>query len=286
MLTTHLNNSETLLLCQAQIPSIGGHSLHLGTPREVFVREFLESHLPSDLAIGSGEIIDRDSTPAASRHQHDVVLYRRSFPRIYLGGSITAFLNESVVATIEIKSTLDECGVNQVVGAGLGIRSLVRSTTGLTRPIATFVMAYAGPAQMSTVFGWIRNAYNSRHLSDPHFVPLTMPRHLIDSAALNGVFVLGKGACLFENDIGYLHGGQYYNGDPDSAWSISDCDRGSLALFFAVLLGLVTSSQPSQLNPWPYFASHTLPPVAFERIDTPEPGDSLTTPTANPDTPH
>lgn len=267
MLTTHLNDTETLLLCQAEIPAIGGHSLHLGTPREVFVKEFLETHLPADLAIGSGEIIDRNSGPSASRNQHDIVLYRRNFPRIYLGGGITAFLNESVVATIEVKSRLTRGGVNQVVGAGVATKSLIRSTSGLTRPIATFIVAYAGPAHMSTVFNWIRNAYTSRHLSDPHFVPETMPRHMIDSAALNGVFVLGRGACLFENDIGYLHGGHYFNADPDSAWSITNYERGSLALFFAVLLGLVASSQHTQFDPWPYFAYHPMPTVTFERID-------------------
>src|SRR5208282_287716 len=96
-------------------------------------------------------------------------LYRRNYPRIYLGGGITAFLNESVVATIEVKSTLDQSGVDQVVGAGLATKSLVRSTTGLTRPIANFIVAYAGPAQMSTVFNWIRNAYSARQLSDPLF---------------------------------------------------------------------------------------------------------------------
>lgn len=282
MLTTHLNNSETLLLCQRQIPAIGGHSLHLGTPREVFVREFLESHLPSDVAIGSGEIIDCSSAPGVSRHQHDIVLYRRNYPRIYLGGGITAFLNESVVATIEVKSTLDQDGVDQVVGAGLATKSLVRSTTGLARPIANFIVAYAGPAQMSTVFNWIRNAYSARQLSDPLFATQAMPRRMIDSAALNGVFVLGKGACLFENDIGYLHDGLYYNADPNLAWSISDCERGSLALFFAVLLGLASSSQSPELNPWPYFGSHTLPPVTFERIDAQEPdSDSATTPDDN-----
>src|SRR3982074_2102242 len=37
MLVTHLNNREQLLLNQTAIPAIGGHSLHLGIPREAFV---------------------------------------------------------------------------------------------------------------------------------------------------------------------------------------------------------------------------------------------------------
>lgn len=268
MLATHLNNCETLLLCQRDIPAIGGHSLHLGTPREAFVKEFLGDHLPTDLMIGSGEIIDRNSLPGAQRHQHDIVLYRRNFPQIYLGGGISAFLNESVVATIEVKSTLDADGIDQSVGAARAVKLLSPSHIGLVRPIANYVIAYAGPAQMSTAYGWIRNAYTARQLSDPHFVPAFGPRNMVSSSALDGVFILGKGACLFENNVGYLHGAEYYNSDPAMAWSISSCDRGSLALFFAALLGLV--AQP-HLNPWPYFSSHAQPPVTFDRIDTPLP---------------
>lgn len=263
MLTTHLNNTESLLLFQRDIPAIGGHSLHVGSPREAFVREFLENHLPSDLAIGTGEIIDSKSVPADPRNQHDIVLYRRNYPRIHPGGGISAFLNESVVATIEVKSTLDPSGVDQGIKAGVATKSLVRSTNGKLRPISSFIVAYAGPAKMSTVFGWIEHAYMSNGLSDPQFVPEICPRNMVDSAALNGVFVLGKGACLFENDIGYLRGEHYYNADPNAAWSISDCERGSLALFFAVLLGLGLSPQ---LDPWPYFATHPIPPVTFDRI--------------------
>jgi hypothetical protein len=268
VLITHLNNREGLLLHQTTIPAIGGHSLHLGIPREAFVQDFLEDHLPSDLAIGSGEIIDRNSAPGAPRNQHDIVIYRNNFPRIYLGGGISAFLNEAVVATIEVKSTLDQDGVNQSVGAARAVKQLSPSRQGVFRPIASYVVAYAGPANMSTAFGWIRNAYADLALSDPQFEPAFGPRNLISSPALDGIFILGKGSCLFENNVGYLSGAGYYNNDPNMAWSVSSCEVGSLALFFAALLGLVSSDD---LIPWPYFAAHPMPNPTFHRIDTPAP---------------
>jgi hypothetical protein len=234
MLVAHLNSLEHLLLHQTSIPAIGGHSLHLGIPREAFVKDFLEDHLPSDLAIGSGEIIDLNSVPGAPRHQHDIILYRRNFPRIYLGGGISAFLNEAVVATVEVKSTLDQDGITQSVNAARAVKDLSPSRQGVFRPIANYVVAYAGPANMSTAFDWIRNAYAARQLADPQFAPARGPRNMIPSPALDGVFILGKGACLFENGIGYLQGGAYYNNDPNMAWSVSTCQVGSLALFFAV----------------------------------------------------
>jgi hypothetical protein len=265
MLITHLYNGENLLLHQTTIPTIGGHSLHLGIPREAFVRDFLEDHLPSDLAIGTGEIIDHHSVPGASRHQHDIVIYRKNFPRIYLGGGVSAFLNEAVVATIEVKSTLDQDGVNQSVSAARAVKELTPSRLGSVRPIANYVVAYAGPVNMSTAFGWIRNAYADGSLFDPQFEPAYQPRHMIPSSALDGVFVLGRGSCLFENNVGYLSGGGYHNNDPNMAWSVVDCNRGSLALFFAVLLGLVSR---------PYFASQPWPNPAFHRIDMPAPTPS------------
>jgi hypothetical protein len=55
ILQAHLDNSESYLLAISKVPSIAGHSLHKGSPREAFIKEFLEEHLPSDLAIGNGE---------------------------------------------------------------------------------------------------------------------------------------------------------------------------------------------------------------------------------------
>jgi hypothetical protein len=49
---------EDALIAISRIPANSGHSLHKGTPREAFIREFLESHLPENVAIGTGEIID------------------------------------------------------------------------------------------------------------------------------------------------------------------------------------------------------------------------------------
>jgi hypothetical protein len=108
VLEAHMANVERTLVAQSGIQSVAGHSLHKGTPREIFIREFLQNHLPANLAIGTGEIIDSESIPGAPRNQFDIVVYRRSFPKLHLGGGIDAFLIESVVATIEVKSTLTE----------------------------------------------------------------------------------------------------------------------------------------------------------------------------------
>jgi hypothetical protein len=157
--------------------------------------------------------------------------------------------------------------VDQAVAAAAEAKELEPSTTGgLRRGIGNYIVAYRGAANMATVFGWIRNAYAARNLSDPHFSPVG-ERKWTNSPALNGVFVLGRGFCLFENDVGYLQNTAFYE-HQTATWSIGDCSRGSLALFFAALLGLTAKNAPAELNPWPYFNSLQPASVTFDRIDS------------------
>lgn len=82
MLKTHMEAIEKSLITTSKIPASSGHSLHKGTPREAFIKEYLESHLPSNVAIGTGEIIDANSKPGDKRNQYDIVIYKRSYPKL------------------------------------------------------------------------------------------------------------------------------------------------------------------------------------------------------------
>jgi hypothetical protein len=108
MLRAHLDAVERHLLQISQIPANAGHNLHRGTPREAFIKEFSTGHLSAKLAVGSGEIIDATSLPREQRNQFDIVIFKADYPRINLGGNLHAFLAESVVATIEVKSLLTQ----------------------------------------------------------------------------------------------------------------------------------------------------------------------------------
>jgi hypothetical protein len=115
MLKSHMDAVENSLVHISQIPANAGHSLHKGTPREAFIKEFLEGHLSSNVAIGTGEIIDSNSPPRAQRNQYDIVIYKTNYPKLDFGGGISGFLIESVVATIEVKSLLDQLAlINQL----------------------------------------------------------------------------------------------------------------------------------------------------------------------------
>jgi len=129
MLKAHMDARENALVAISKIPANTGHSLHKGTPREAFIREFLTSHLPESVAIGSGEIIDASSVPRAKRNQFDIVIYKKNYPKLDFGGGIGGFLIESVVATVEVKSTITEQELEPAVLAARNAKSLVPNVT-------------------------------------------------------------------------------------------------------------------------------------------------------------
>ena|SRR5437773_6319177 len=160
MLKTHFDVVERSLLATGQIAAAAGHPLHKGIPREAFVRDFLALHLAENVGIGTGEVIDSQSLPNQPRNQLDLVLYKKQFPKLNFGGGVNAFLAESVFATIEVKSTLDKEALRQAIKSGRNLKTLARHVhsfmnVGYEPPsILTYVVAYAGPASMNTVYEW------------------------------------------------------------------------------------------------------------------------------------
>jgi hypothetical protein len=79
-----------------------------GEVREFFVREFLAQHLPGDLAVGTGHVLGEQD----ASQQIDVLVFRKSGLALPMG-NVTMVLSESLVACMEVKSTLtksDFCG--------------------------------------------------------------------------------------------------------------------------------------------------------------------------------
>lgn len=116
--------------------------MHKGSARETFVREFLSDHLPTSYGIGTGEIVDCKSKASEPRNQHDLVVYEHDFPRIYLGGGINAYLRESVIATIEVKPTLEKDELNSAAEAAMKLKRLLPTGSLPMVPIATYVVAF------------------------------------------------------------------------------------------------------------------------------------------------
>lgn len=205
MLMAHFAAVEAQLLSTSRVPANAGHTLHRGTPREAFIRQFLSGHLSARAAVGTGEIIDANSRPREPRSQFDIVIYKNDYPRIDLGGGVNAFLAESVIAIIEVKSLLTKeeltSAVTNAARAKRLQRLLVTSfTSGYVPPgILSYVVAYDGPAHIETVFRWLVEIEQEQGLNTANLPPTGDLRAGVLSQSLEGVFILGKGSIIFDN---------------------------------------------------------------------------------------
>lgn len=181
-LKSHLDLIERTLLCRSSVAASSGHSIHKGTLRENFIKEFVSGHIGEDMGVSSGEIFDSERVIGDSANQIDVIIYSRDFPKIRIvSEDINAFMCESVHATIEVKSTLDQAELDSTykVAARIGNlnNELFKERNWRTW---SYLVAYDSTAKLPTVANWLVRAAAS--LDD------SAPPH-----ALCGVFVLGKG---------------------------------------------------------------------------------------------
>jgi hypothetical protein len=241
MLREHLAFVESLLLANSNVASTAGHNLHRGLPREAFVREFLQNHLPINLGIGTGEIIDFESGPRVQRHQNDIILFHHGFPRLNFGGKIDAFLCESVAASLEIKSQLNAKAIKEAVRATLDIKRLKRSPTGnpLDR-LYSVLIAYSGPRSMDQVYELLAHEHADCNLVQPELPPAINERILCPCPSLDLIVVLGKGFLYHDTlPIGMLPP-DLRAARPDVKWVWVDQERGSL-LFLYLFLTHITA---------------------------------------------
>lgn len=159
ILEEHLNAIEKVLIAKSEIANNAGHPNLRGGPREWFIHEYLENHLPTIFEIGQGEIIDENSESNPSqdnyRPQVDLIIYRRDLPKITYSKNNSAFLSEGVKATLEIKSNLTKEDLEQACNASKVHKSLNRS---VKNKIISYVVAYKGPENMKTVANWLKNS--------------------------------------------------------------------------------------------------------------------------------
>lgn len=253
MLAAHMDAVEASLVHTSKIPANSGHTLHKGTPREAFIKEFLEGHLSTNVAIGTGEIIDANSRPRDLRNQFDIVIYKNNYPKLDFGGGISGFMIESVVATIEVKSLLNQAAVDQSVGAAKNAKSLTPnlnksfSTGWIPQKVLNFVVAYDGPAQMSTAHGWILNAHRTLGIPLPSWTQET--KTSTPGTALDGIFLLQKGFIKLDNSPLSLN-----HGTPPLPGTHVVCDSptGNLLMLFLALQEACNNIQGAWLNPIPY----------------------------------
>jgi len=263
LLQDHLRAVENTLLAQSHILANAGHPQHKGTPRENFLKIFLINHLSERVAIGLGEIIDARTQASEPRHQNDIIIYRRNFPRITFDHTISAYLAESVVATIDVKSTLSKDELVKAVRAAHDIKQLERHdhhvlSAGYRPPsILSYVVAYDGPASMETVSSWLNPIHQELSLSYPMIS--SQNRLTTPSPSLDGIFVLGKGFVLFANSPFTFAGIEQISQQVANVnWYFADTESDNLMLLFLLLTNATTNIGETYLDPFAYLAQAQL----------------------------
>ncbi len=263
MLKAHMDAIENSLVYISKVPANSGHTLHKGTPREAFIKEFLESHLPANVAIGTGEIIDANSKPNKQRNQFDIVIYRNNYPKLDFGGGISGFLIESVIATVEVKSTLTQKDMENAIKAAKNAKELNPNfissfSVGYIPPkILNYVIAYDGPTNIETAYKWIPMIHNELGVTIPS-LPSDEKRLKISSPSIDGVFVLNKGFIYFDNvPFGFGKASDFVR-QPRQKWILADTPNGSLLIFFMFLQIATANIEGRWLNSFPYLSNFEL----------------------------
>lgn len=258
MLKAHLDAVEQQLLHTSKIPANAGHMLHRGTPREAFIKQFLIGHLSAKAAVGTGEIIDSNSLPRQLRNQFDIIIYKADYPKIDLGGGINAFLAESVIATIEVKSLLTQSDLQTAIRSANKAKKLQRNlvtsvTSGYMPPgILSYVVAYDGPAQISTVYGWLKSTETTQGLNQANLPISDLERLKTLSESLEGILVLGKGSIIFDNAPLSIANSQARAANPSAKYQVLPGPDGNLMWLFLLLTQAVSNLNAEWGNLVPY----------------------------------
>jgi hypothetical protein len=269
VLAAHLDAIEQRLLCSSRVPGNSGHPIHKGTPREAFIREFLLGHLGARAAIGTGEIIDANSRVGERRNQLDIVVYKSEFPKIDLGGGLHAFLSESVIATVEVKSNLTKSTLETAVKSSVSVKRLQRdiashvSATKRPQGIVSFVVSYNGPSAASTILRWLVEIDNKHGINSTPLPSTGDLRSQRQSQGLEGVFVLGQNSLVFDYDaVGVINDDnrKFY---PNAKYQFRDAVNGNLLWLFLLITHAVSNAE----RQWPqlerYLSGHSFDGVGF-----------------------
>jgi hypothetical protein len=271
VLGSHFDAVERRLLSESGSASNSGHPVHKGTLRENFVREFLRDHLGQSVAISeaSSEIIDAQSRPGELRPQIDVVIYRPDFPRLTFGPGVTGFLAESVLATIEVKSTLTKKELKSAVVTGRRLKSLQQNISYSLQfgvqpaSILTYVVAYKGPTKMKTVYSWLNSIHQELGIPPPQFGAIPSERHKVPSPAIDGVWILGRGFIRFANvPTQTLEAlplpDSVREGIHNIKWIVRESETGNLLWLFTILNEYARSFSLSRVDLSPYIRAQNL----------------------------
>jgi hypothetical protein len=129
-------------------------SNHSSANREAFCRLFLSSHIPPGFRVRTGEIIDAFSNRTG---QLDVVIVNDACPRLTVdstGSIIAPILADTVLAVIEVKTTLTTEALRKSLGQLRPVKALMPTHSTLRAPSGAVVADPLGGKVLAGIFAF------------------------------------------------------------------------------------------------------------------------------------
>lgn len=131
-------------------------------------------------------------------------------------------------------------------------------TTGYVPPgILSYVIAYAGLANISTVYNWLARSEASRQLNQQPLPPDGASRLEILNESLEGIFYLGNGSIIFDNAPMSLISDQTRAAHPASRRQVISCADGNLLWLFLLLTQASANTTSQWCNLAPYLQRYS-----------------------------
>src|SRR5258708_27826595 len=124
--------------------SILTHSSTIGAIREEVIRDILSKFLPLSVEIGTGQLVDSVGNLS---DQVDIVIAKNSTPVFRFGGGVSAFLYDTVLATIEVKSMLYRDKLKEALENSFSVKNLIHVVD----------IRSKGPRLFNQAFDWVTN---------------------------------------------------------------------------------------------------------------------------------
>jgi len=86
-----------------------------GNYRELVLRNIIRRFLPNNLSIGTGFVISNDEEGAKRSTQIDILIYDNSYPLLFKEGDFIITTPQSVKAIIEVKTTIVNSDLNEIL---------------------------------------------------------------------------------------------------------------------------------------------------------------------------
>ena len=174
VLSEHFCKVKRKLLEYSNHFDIADHGDIKGYGREALVQEFLATHLPDQIEYLTGEILDSDDGRSG---QADLILQSKRHPKIPLLGNLHLAFVDSVIAAIEVKSTLTTQHLVAALNQFKKIKALKRnvslengSQAAKLLAIPCIIFAFKGPKK-DTLIASINNYAKTNKLSLNAFAP-------------------------------------------------------------------------------------------------------------------